>query len=283
LAHYGSSEARLRAFEGLEDPDELVRAVATRSFQSLPPSPELYQRLAPMLDDPVRAVRTEAARLLSVVPRTEFSQKDAEAFDAALEEYLENQEFLGDQPAAHLNMGVVYTNLRRLDQAERAYQTALRLDPQFVPAMINFAMLCDQQGRKGEAEQQFRKVIELEPELADAHYSLGLLLAENEQRLEEASGFLAEAARLAPKNPRIHYNYGLALQKLGRADEAEKALIAALKLSPASTEFLHALAILYAQQKQWGPARSCAEQLIRLEPRNPQWQALLELIQREAK
>jgi tetratricopeptide (TPR) repeat protein len=227
-------------------------------------------------------VRTEAARLLSVVPRTEFSREEADAFDAALEEYLENQEFLGDQPAAHLNMGVVYANLGRLDEAEQAYETALRLDEEFVPAMINFAMLCDQQGNKEEAEKQFHKVIELEPELADAHYSLGLLLAENQERLEEASGFLAEAARLAPENPRMHYNYGLALQRLGRADEAEKALIAALKLSPASTDFLHALAILYAQQKQWGRARSCAEQLIRLEPRNRQWQGLLEFLEREA-
>jgi tetratricopeptide (TPR) repeat protein len=281
LSHYGSGEARFRAFEGLKDPDELVRAVATRSLQYLPPA-ELHERLAPMLHDPVRAVRVEAARLLSVVPRRVFSRDDAEAFDAALAEYLENQQFLGDQPGAHLNTAVVYLNLGRLDEAEQAYQTALELDPEFVPALINLAMLHDQQGRKDEAEKQFRKVIELEPELADAYYSLGLLLAENEERLEEASEFLAEAALRAPENPRIHYNLGLAVQRLGRAEEAEKALKTACRLSPASADFLHALAILYAQQEAWDQARACAEHLLRLEPRNRQWQALLELIRSEA-
>ncbi len=284
LAQYGSGEAQFRAFEGLSDPDELVRAVSVRSLENLPlDAGQVHGRLVLMLDDPVRAVRTEAARLLTRMPRYFFSKEDAEAFDAALAEYMENQEFLGDQPGAHLNMAVVYTNLGEIGKAERAYQTALRLDPRFVPAMINFAMLCHQQGRKDEAEQQFRKVIELEPELAEAYYSLGLLLAENEQRLEEASRFLAEAAKLAPQNPRIHYNYGLALQKLGRADEAEKALRAAHQLSPTSTDFLNALAILYTQQKDWERARAYAEQLIQLEPGNPQWGALLEFIQREAK
>jgi len=281
LSHYESGEAEFRAFKGLEDPDELVRAVAVRSLEYLP-LPELHQRLAPMLHDPVRAVRTEAARLLSAVPRRAFSKEDADALDAALAEYLEAQEFLGDQPAAHLNMAVVYANLGRPDKAEEAYQTALRLDPRFVPARINLAMLCDQQGKKHEAEEQFRKVIELEPELAEAHYSLGLLLAENDQRLEEASGFLAKATELAPENPRIHYNFGLAQQRLGRPEDAEKALKTAHQLSPTTTDYLHALAILYAQEKQWDRARTCAEGLIRLEPANPRWRSFLEYIERES-
>jgi len=70
-----------------------------------------------------------------------------------------------------------------LAKAEEAYQTALGLDPGFLPALFNLAMLYDRQGKKGEAEAQFRRVIELEPapsEQAEAHYSLGLLLAENE-------------------------------------------------------------------------------------------------------
>ncbi|HUT88179.1 MAG TPA: tetratricopeptide repeat protein [Thermoguttaceae bacterium] len=280
LSRYASGEAQFRASEGLNDPDELVRAVSVRSLQNFPPA-DTHQRLAPMLHDPVRAVRTEAARLLSAVPRRAFSKEDARAFDAALAEYMEAQEDLADQPAAHLNMAVVYANLGDAGKAEQAYQTAIRLDADFVPARINLAMLCDQLGQKDEAEKQFRRVIELEPELAEAHYSLGLLLAENEARLDEASVLLATAAKLAPENPRIHYNYGLALQKLGRADEAEKQLATAHKLSPGATEFLHALTILYAQQQQWSRARQCADKLLGLEPANPQWRSLGEFIERE--
>ncbi len=281
LSHYRSGEAQFRAFEGLEDPDELVRAASVRSLQDLPLS-ELHAWLAPMLHDPVRAVRTEAARLLSAVPRRAFSQEDADAFDHALDEYMRVQEALADQPGAHLNMAVVYGNLGQVDQAMGAYQTALRLDAEFVPARVNLAMLYDRLGQKDKAEEQFRQVIKLQPEMADAYYSLGLLLAENEDRLPEASGFLATAAELSPENPRVHYNYGLALQKLGHPEKAETELKTALRLSPESVHFLHALTILYVQQKRWGSAKPYARELIRLEPGNRQWEALAEMIEQQS-
>ena len=59
----------------------------------------------------MRAVRVEAARLLTQIPRSEFSQEDLAAFDAALEEYRAGQRAVADQAAAHLNLAVVYTNL----------------------------------------------------------------------------------------------------------------------------------------------------------------------------
>ena len=72
------------------------------------------------------------------------------------------------------------------------------------------------------------------------------------------------------------------MQKLGRTGEAEEALKTACRLSPQTTAFVHALAILYAQEEKWGLAKKCAEGLIRMEPGNRQWGALLELFERES-
>lgn len=281
LSRYQTADAVAAAVQGLEDPDELVRAVAVRSLGFLP-LPERYERLSPVLSDPIRAVRTEAARLLSPVPRSVFSADRAAAFDTALAEYMAAQQAVDDQPGAHLNMAVVYTDLGEVDKAEAQYQTALRLDPQFVPAKINLAMLRDQQGRKSDAESLFREVIRLEPKMGEVYYSLGLLVAEDDKRLAEAVDLLAKAAELAPQNPRIRYNCGLAFQKLGRMPEAEESLLAAHKLSPQSADFLHALAIFYTQQKQWDRAIASARQLTRLEPNNPNWARLLAEIRRAA-
>ncbi|MEN6498085.1 MAG: tetratricopeptide repeat protein [Thermoguttaceae bacterium] len=279
LSRYQTPDAVGAAVLGLEDPDELVRAVAVRSLHYLP-LPERYERLSPMLSDSIRAVRTEAARLLAAVPRRVFSADRAEAFDLALAEYMAGQRAVDDQPAAHLNMAVIYVDLGQVDKADDEYQAALRIDPQFVPAKINLAMLRDQQGRKGEAESLFREVIRQEPKMGEVYYSLGLLVAEDDKRLEEATGLLAKAAELVSDNPRIHYNHGLALQKLGRPQKAEEAILAAHKLAPQNTDYLHALAILYSQQKQWDRAIASVEQLRRLEPSNPNWGRLLSEIQR---
>jgi len=274
LSRYRSSESDAAAFEGMRDSDALVRVAAVRSFESLPHE-ELY-RLAPLLQDPLRAVRTEAARVLSAVPPHALGTDHRKALEAALAEYMAGQEDVEDQPAAHLNRAVVHANMGQTDRAKEEYLTALRIEPQFLPARINLAMLHDQLGQKADAEKEFRKLIELEPKLAEAHYSLGLLLAENEDRLQEASGFLATAARLSPQNARMHYNYGLALQRLHRPDEAEKALVTAYKLAPDAADYLHALTIFYIQQQRWTRAVGCAEELVRRHPNHPQFRSLLE-------
>lgn len=283
LSGYRSGDAEAAAIQGLSDPEALVRTTAVRNLQGLEPV-ELHRRVAPLLSDPIRAVRVEAARVLALAetPPSLFSQKDREAMDAALAEYMAGQKAVEDQPAAHLNMAVIHAALGRPEQALEAYHTALRLDPEFIPARINLAMLHDQLANKVEAEQEFRKVIELDPKQGEAYYSLGLLLAEKEDRLEEAAGILGQAAQRMPDNPRVHYNYGLALQKLGRLDEAEKALIQAQELAPSVPDYLHALAILYAQQERWPHAIAAGERLVREHPREPAFQSLLNYLREQS-
>ncbi len=322
-----ASESAVR--DGLEDPDPLVRAAAVRSIELLypvqgRPAPaaaladpnrrRLHEILSPLLGDPIRAVRMEAARVLTLVPDQERNAEEQKAFQHALDEYLAGQEFLADQPAAHLNMAVVYANRGEPAKAERHYRQALRIDPGFVPAGINLAMLLDEQGRSDEAEAQFRTVIKelqrqlaaaqrqaamldqagrtaeaagvkprpidrmiehLRQQAADCHFSLGLLLAERPQRLADAAAELAAAAQLAPQNPRIHYNLGLACQNLGRNAQAEQSLRTARQLAPAVPDYHRALAIFYAQQRRWDEAIEAAEQLLALDPRDRNAQGLL--------
>ena len=303
LAGYPTATGRTAALRALDDPDPLVRAAAVQCLQNLP-EPELTGRrivrsLGPMLKDPLRNVRTEAARILSAAPEIESSERFGTAFQAALDEYMIGQKALEDQPGAHLNMAVVLSNLGQLDRAERAYRTALRLDGEFIPARVNLAMLLDQkrqrllsQNRPKEAERmkravvrEFRKAIELDPDMAELHYSLGLLLAEDikdKEQLEEAARELSEAARLSPDNPRMHYNYALALQHLDRRDEAEESLKTACRLDGGEPDYLYALTILYTQQNRWPEATRCAEELVRRWPTVREMHELAAQVARQA-
>jgi len=281
LSRYPDPAGHKAVLDGLRDPEGLVRAAAVRGLETLSED-VLCRWLPPLLEDPIRVVRTEAARLLSRVSRYRFSAAQRQAFDQALEEYMTGQQSLDDQPAAHLNMAVVYTNLGQMGKAEQSYLTALRLESAFVPARLNLAMFYNQQGRHAEAETQLREAIEYEPDLAEAHYSLGLLLAEQEGRLDEAAEQLAKAAELAPDNARIHYNLGLAQQRLERPEAAEKALATAYELASGNPDFLYALAVLYVQQERWARAVACGEELVRRWPSDPRYRALLEHAKHEA-
>jgi len=285
LGHYGPLAVEAAASLSLSDPDALVRVAAARSLADLEPRRRV-RALVPLLHDEIRAVRIEAARSLSPLPRHLLPQQEAPALDAALQEFIDGQMAVAEQPGAHLSIGVIQANQLQYQQAEESYRTALLLDPQFAPAYINLAMLYDSQGKKDEAEKLFRKVIELEPKMADAYYSLGLLVAENEDRLAEAAKLLAQAAELAPQNARIHYNLGLALQRQQNYEAAESQLKRAFELVPEGTtdalDYLRALAILNVQQGRWQKALHCAEELVRRRPGDGELQQFLAQVRQQA-
>jgi tetratricopeptide (TPR) repeat protein len=276
--------ARNAAAGALRDPEALVRGTAIENVAAQATTPADFEKIVPLLGDPSRWVRAEAARVLSGIGPQRFADPDAadtRRFNDALAEYRLGQEASADQPAAHMNLGVLQQNQGDAAGAREEYATALRIDPSFVPARFNLAMLEALAGRRDEAEAGFREVIRVAPDFAEARYSLGLLLAEDPARLGEAGPVLREAARAAPGNARMQYNAGLALQHLG-GDEAEAFLRAAVNLSPDDPEFRNALTILYVQQGRWEEALPQARRLAELAPGDPRARALVAQVEQRA-
>jgi tetratricopeptide (TPR) repeat protein len=262
--------------EALKDTNPLIRVAAVGGLSGFPPQARL-EGAAPLLGDPVRAVRIEAARVLASVPADRFSPNQRQAFDAALDDYIAAQMAQADTPGAHLNLAVLQTHQGQPGLAEQSYRTALKLDPAFLPARFNLSTLYNQTHRNADAEHVLREGIRLAPKEGELYYSLGLLLAE-EQRLQDAAATLGRAAALLPDRGRVHYNYGLTLQHLGRRPEAETALLKAYQLDPREASVLQALSIFYVQGEQWDDAAAYAEQLVRVYPNAPEPRQLLQHI-----
>lgn len=272
----GSLEAMLKF---ASDKDPLVRVYALKGLDQAEPQSRL-EIAAPLLHDPVRAVRIEAARVLTSVPPELFRPAQRKAFESARQEFVDAQMAQSDMPSAHLNLGVMFANLGQIERAEQSYLTALRLDPTFLPASVNLANLYNQLGRNPEAEHVLRKAIEKTPKEGELYYSLGLLLAE-ENHLQEAEVILAKASELLPRRANVHYNRGLALQQLGQRPEAEKQLLIANQLEQGNPKVLNALAIFYLQDQQPKQALPFADQLAKMFPAAPGPSQLLQKIQQE--
>lgn len=259
--------------QATRDADPEVRAAAANSLDALSAAQRLYA-LVPMLSDPVRAVRIAAARGLSSLPREQIEAARRPTYDAALAEYVAAQNVSLDMPGAQLNLAVVYQNTGRLDLAEQRYLQALKIDPDFTPARSNLAQLYGGAARYADAERVLKEGLQRQPAIGELQYSLGLVLAED-KRIEEAAAALATAAKLLPERARVHYNLGLALQQLGRRQPAEAALLQAQKLDPRDPALCYALAVFYAQGRQYAQARAWAEKLLVLDPANAEARQLL--------
>ena len=86
---------------------------------------------------------------------------------------------------------------------------ALRLDPKFVPALVNLADLDRMRGMDRQGGELFREAIAIEPNNADPRHALGLLLA-REHNYADALPMLRRASELAPHNTRYAYVYAVA-------------------------------------------------------------------------
>jgi tetratricopeptide (TPR) repeat protein len=263
------------------DVDAEVRAAAADSFENDAPA-QRVQALAPLLRDPVRAVRTTAARVLSSVDPASLDPATRQAFDAALAEYIAAQEVALDMPGARLNLAVIYQNTGRPDRAEAEYLAALRIDPDFTPARANLAQFYSARARLPDAERVLAEGVQRVPDQGELQYSLGLVQAE-QGKLEAATDSLARAAKLLPARARVHYNLGLALQQGGKTAAAERAFAEAWRLDPSDPAVPYAMTLLLANQQRWKDALRWAERLQEADPANPQAAQLVQRLRAQAR
>jgi len=277
LQRYLSPQSLPAVQRALESGDPLVRAAALGALEAVEPSSRLLMAY-PLLSDPVRFVRLEAARALAAVPAEQMDPVQMAGRARGLEEFRIAQMANADRPGYHLNLGVVYQQLGDLEEAEDALRTALRLDPAFAPAYVNLADVYRQRNRDGEGERVLREGLTVAPNDAALHHALGLLLA-RQQRAEEAVEELGRAVALLPGDARYAYVYGVALHSIGETDRAVAVLDGAHQRHPADRDLLIALATISRENGSTSAAVEYARKLVALSPQDPAARQLLEQLQ----
>jgi tetratricopeptide (TPR) repeat protein len=187
---------------------------------------------------------------------------------AALEEYVAAETVNADRPEGNLNLGLIAAAAGEPEVAERAYQAALRLDSRFTPAYANLADLYRAQGREREAEAQLRAGLAVMPDSADLHHALGLSLV-RAKRLDAALDDLKQATELAPTHTRYAYVYAVALDSVGRTQDAVPVLEGAAARDAGDTDLLVALVQYNAKLGQREAAAGWLDKLATAAPGDP--------------
>ncbi len=119
----------------LADADPVIRAAAIGPQRRAGPQ-ELAPRLLPLLTDPVRSVRMEAAKALLNAPIAYLPSAAQARLDAAMGEWRAALASRLDFPETHLQLAGMALTMRAFPQAEAAFREAVRLDPQRVEAWV---------------------------------------------------------------------------------------------------------------------------------------------------
>ena len=263
LADYLSRQTVAAAGRGLVDADPLVRLAALRTLRPFPPE-QSWRLASPLFADPVRAVRIEAAALL---PDAERSPRRGRQDPARprYRRYIAAQMINADRPEHRVNLGNLYARQRRFAEAEAEYAAARRLDPGFTPAYVGLAQIDAQQGRDADGEWVLREALSRLPDDADLHHALGLNLV-RQHRSSEALTEIGRAAAIDPDNARYTYVYAVALNSVGRTDDAVAALEASHARHPTDRDTLLALVTINRDASRNDAALAWAKTLAAVDP-----------------
>jgi Flp pilus assembly protein TadD len=264
LQRYLDQETGSAVADALGDPAPLLRMAALRALGVIEPGARV-DLAAPLLDDPVRAVRITAAQVLAPAADVALLGDRRTAYARAADEYIASELAAAERPESHLNLGLYWAERRDAEKAEAAYRTALRLAPDFVPALINLAELKRAQGLAEEEANLIEQARDIAPQNASVLHALGLLRV-RQGRHAEALPLLAEAAATAPESARYAYVHAVALESLGQVDAARTAYEAALRAHLYDIELLTGHLQLQLRLGDRAGARSTLDRLMALRP-----------------
>jgi predicted CXXCH cytochrome family protein len=273
LSAYATSASEPALQTAIADPDALVRLAAPRA---LTPSASraAIQAAASLLRDPIRAVRLETARALAGTDLLSLRPELQSALVSATKELVAAEMVDADRPEAHLNLGLLDLRRRQIPEAEAEYRTALRLDPAFVPALVNLADLDRARGMDEEGAELLKKAMAIEPGNADVRYALGLYLVRKHD-YPGALDLFRRAHELMPDNARYAYVYAIALNSSGAAGQALALLEEARQRHPADRDVLAALVSIARGNGDVAAALRHARELLTLDPSNTQLRSLV--------
>ena len=125
--------------------------------------------------------------------------------------------------------------------------------------VYEYAGLLERAGRLPDAERALRGVLAKDPQDANALNSLGYMLADHGQRLDEAIDLVQRALKIEPANPSFLDSLGWAYFRQGRFDLADEPLSQAADRLPASSTVNEHLGDLRLKQERYADAAAAFE------------------------
>jgi tetratricopeptide (TPR) repeat protein len=160
----------------------------------------------------------------------------------------------------------IYQRARKFDEAQNVLNTASRRFPDDERVYFLQGALYDKQKKFGEAEQQFRKALDIDQNNAAVQNYLGFILADRGLKLEEAAALIEKAVKADPTNGAYLDSLGWVYFKMNRLELAEEYLKKAVIFTNTDPSIHDHLGDLFFKtnrfddaRREWGKALELSE------------------------
>ena len=162
-------------------------------------------------------------------------------------------------------LGVGNNVLGKVDEAIKAYERALSINPNFADAHHNIGNALFEQGKLDQAIEAYKKSLDLEPNNAEAYFNMGNTLQE-QGRLDESISSYIRAIRINPNHAGVHNNMGNAFFDQQKLDEAIKAYSKSVNLKSDNSKAYYSLGNAHKAKGNIQEAISNYDKAVKLEP-----------------
>ena len=260
----------------LQDADPSVRVAGLTLFHSAPPAART-RHAGPLLEDPTRVVRVEAAQRILDVSTAALRPEDRAVVEAAVDEYRASLAAQADFPEVQLNLARVATRLGRPQTARRSLEAALALDPKAVEAWLRLVELDVAGERFDDAARTLARATD-EVRYSGALYQwLGRVEAQA-GRLDSAVLAFETALSLLPGEIEARFEYVSLLTELGRFQSALEALTELDEETRLTPRALYLAAVVHAKAHEPERAHRFADLLAARHPEHPLLEPLSRLL-----
>ena len=160
---------------------------------------------------------------VAVVASVFFTYERNKAWKDEITLWEDNRDKYPESVRGQTNLGNVYAEEGRDDQAELALREAIRLDPNYSGAKVNLALLCLNQGRRKESLDWADATVPSRNTPPVIYYDLGVVYDKNGQ-VDKAIDNYQKAIDRNPVYPEALFNLGLVFARLHRNEEARNTL-----------------------------------------------------------
>ena len=168
-------------------------------------------------------------------------------YDKAAEAFLKAVQINPDYAEAFYNLGSSQKKLGKLEAAILSFKRAIEIKPNYLDAYNNLGNIYKDLDRINEAIDSYEWAISYGPEYVLAYINLALLYSSF--KLEKALFYFNKAIAINPNIPEAHYSMGTLLASLGRKNESVKSYEKAIELRPDFADAHHALSTIKQYKK----------------------------------
>ena len=147
-------------------------------------------------------------------------------------------------------------NNKKTSQKEQSFDTDLELKK---------GLYYHRTGKLTEAEEIYKKILDVDPSNSDALHLLGYIAYQRGQN-NRSIQLISKAIQFAPNSPSYYNNLGLAYNAMGQSEKAISSYKKALQLKPELPEAFHNMGITFQDMKSHDEALFCYSKALEINP-----------------